>query len=124
PTWFAFVAIAVSCLCSVASAADEDLTVLSTPPGDVPPSEMMDQYLNGLATVALDRREAELEKLTSPEQLAAYQDRLKRQFIEHLGGFPDRTPLNAQVTGQETRDGYRIEKVLFESQPHHYVTGI
>ena len=30
---------------------------------------------------------------------------------------PKRTPLNAQTTGHEQRDGYRIEKVIFESQP-------
>lgn len=121
---FSIFFIAGGNLSIIASAAGEDLTVLSTPPGDSPPSAMMDQYLIGLAADALDRREAELEKLKTPEQLAAYQDRLRRQFIEHLGGFPDRTPLNAQVTGQETRDGYRVEKILFESQPHHYVTGV
>jgi dienelactone hydrolase len=109
---------------SPSASAAEDLTVLSTPPGDTAPSEMMDQYLIDLATAALDRRETELEKLKTPEQLAAYQDRLKRQFIEHLGGLPDRTPLNAHVTGQESRDGYHIEKVIFESQPRHYVTGV
>jgi cephalosporin-C deacetylase-like acetyl esterase len=43
-------------------------------------------------------------------------------MLEDLGGFPERTPLNARVVGTLERAGYRIEKVIFESQPHFYVT--
>ncbi len=40
-----------------------------------------------------------------------------------LGGpFADRTALNATVTGTIERNGYRIEKVIFESQPKFFVT--
>jgi cephalosporin-C deacetylase-like acetyl esterase len=36
--------------------------------------------------------------------------------------LPERTPLNARVAGTLNRDGYRIEKIVFESQPGLYVT--
>ena len=49
---------------------------------------------------------------------------MRRFFVEKLGGFPERTPLNAKVAGRADRDGYRIEKVIFESRPRHYVTAI
>ena len=39
-----------------------------------------------------------------------------------LGGFPDRTPLNARVTGTLERDDYRVEKLVYESLPGFYVT--
>lgn len=40
-----------------------------------------------------------------------------------LGGpFADRTALNATVTGTIERNGYRVEKVIFESQPKFFVT--
>ncbi|GAG03899.1 unnamed protein product, partial [marine sediment metagenome] len=37
--------------------------------------------------------------------------------------MPRRTPLNPRVTGVVHRKGYKVEKVIFESQPKHYVTG-
>ncbi len=36
--------------------------------------------------------------------------------------LPERTPLNARITGTIERDGYRIDKLIFESQPRYYVT--
>ncbi len=36
--------------------------------------------------------------------------------------MPNRTPLNPRVTGVVHRDGYRVEKIIFESQPKHFVT--
>jgi len=60
--------------------------------------------------------------LTSKEALAAHQRRLREHWLNAFGGFPERTPLNARVTGTVSRDGYRIEKILFESQPGLFVT--
>ena len=47
---------------------------------------------------------------------------LRRKMVERIGGFPERTPLNAKVTGVLRRNGYRVEKVLFESRPGAFVT--
>ncbi len=44
-------------------------------------------------------------------------------ILDSIGPFPERTPLNAQVTGVIDRPRYRVEKVLFESRPGFYVTG-
>jgi len=107
-----------------AVALAEDLRVLSPTPEGVPPQAMMHAYLMRLAIEATERRQAEYEKLKTPEQLAAYQRQMRQFFIEQLGGLPERTPLNAQTVGKQDRDGYRIEKILFESQPRHYVTAI
>ncbi len=51
----------------------------------------------------------------SPEEFRA-------AFLKGLGGLPERTPLNARVTGTLQRDGYRVEKIVFESQPGFHVT--
>ena len=71
---------------------------------------------------AMDRREETFEKLESPEQIIAHQQRLREFFVQQLGGFPERSPLNAQTVRTLQADGYRIECVVFESQPHHHVT--
>ena len=38
-------------------------------------------------------------------------------FWKLVGGEPQRTPLNVQVTGSLERSGYRVEKVIYHSQP-------
>ena len=43
-------------------------------------------------------------------------------FMAALGDFPRRTPLNARITGQMKFADYRIEKIIFESQPGFFVT--
>ena len=74
------------------------------------------------AYAALDRRDEAFEELTTPERIEAHRARLREFFVRQLGGFPERTPLNARVVGELPGAGYRIEKVLFESQPRHHVT--
>jgi dienelactone hydrolase len=114
-------AVATSC----ASAAPADgLNVLPEKVDGVPPAAMMDAYLKRLAYQALERREAAYEKITSPEQARDYQIRVRQFFMEQLGAFPARTPLNARVVAGEMRDGYRIEKVIYESQPGLHVTAV
>jgi dienelactone hydrolase len=39
-----------------------------------------------------------------------------------LGPLPAKTALEAEVTGRIDRDGYTIEKILYQSQPGHHVT--
>ena len=56
------------------------------------------------------------------EKLAEHQAWVRAGVLSVIGGLPEKTPLNARVTGRVKKDGYVIEKVLFESRPHHYVT--
>jgi len=58
------------------------------------------------------------------EVWASYQERMRKLFVAQLGGFPPRTPLEPQVVGRLQRDGYTIEKVIYQSQPCHYVTAL
>ena len=74
------------------------------------------------AYAALDKRRERYEKLTTPEEITDYQNDLREFFTAQLGGFPERTPLNAETVGVIDADGYRIEKVIYESQPQHHVT--
>ncbi len=108
----------------VVPAVGEELTVLPAQVDGVAPKEMMHAYLMQRAQVAFDRREEEYEKIKTPEQVVAYQTRLRQFFVAALGGFPERTPLNAKVVAKQAFDGYRIEKVIYESQPQHYVTAV
>lgn len=64
------------------------------------------------------------ERLRTPEEIAVYRERLRAQFAAAVGGFPEKTPLNVQCLGKVPRDGYVIEKLLFESRPKHFVTAL
>ena len=116
--------LALLLLSAVPAAIADDLDVLPPEIDGVAPTEMMHAYLMGQAYEAFDRREAEYEKIKTPEDVAAYQERMRQFFTDKLGGWPERTPLNAKTVGRRERDGYRIEKVIFESRPRHYVTAI
>ena len=108
----------------VAVGGAEDFTVLPKGGGRVEPSRMMHNYLMGCVREALDRRAVEYEEVKTHEQAAERQRRMREFFVEALGGFPKRAPLNAQVIAKEERDGYRVEKIIFESQPKHFVTAL
>jgi len=47
---------------------------------------------------------------------------VQRRIRESFGPEPERTPLNARITGVVERDAYKIEKVIFESRPGFLVT--
>ena len=119
-----FLIFSVCAMLWAATVGADELDVLPEATDGVPPAQMMHAYLMRQAYEAFERREAEYEKIETPEDVAAYQERMQRFFVEKLGGFPERTPLNAKTVGREDRDGYRIEKVIFESRPRHYVTAI
>lgn len=113
------------CMASVgALSAEDDLRVLPAETEDGPAQDMLSRYVKRLAYEALEQRREQYEQIKTPEQVQAYQQRLRSAFIEKLGGFPERTPLNPQVVGRIPGDGYRVEKVIYESQPQHFVTAV
>jgi hypothetical protein len=70
-----------------------------------------------------DQREQALQRLATAEQIRERQAYVRQVMLSAIGGLPTiKTPLNARVTGSFTRDGYRVENVIFESQPGFLVT--
>jgi len=61
---------------------------------------------------------------TSADEWAHQRTALRGRLLDALGldPFPRRTPLKARTTGVLLREGYRIEKVVFESRPGFPVT--
>jgi len=107
---------------TAAAAGEQNLLVLPDKVDGVRPRDMMNRYLLGQIDQAWQQWQADYESRKTPEQIAAYQKRLRQQFLEAIGSFPERTPLNAKVTGIIKRKGYRVDKVIFQSMPAFYVT--
>jgi cephalosporin-C deacetylase-like acetyl esterase len=97
----------------------DDLTVLS--PEDRPRKMLNAHLVAQHGKLFADRRDA-LAALKTPEDVRKRQEFLRAKFLESLGGFPERTPLNAKVTGILKRDGYRVEKVIYEARPDLHIT--
>ncbi len=71
---------------------------------------------------ALDRRREAVDGLESVDQIRARQQHHREFFRRQLGEFPENTPLNARTVKTIAASGYRIECVVYASQPDHYVT--
>ncbi len=63
------------------------------------------------------------DSIKTEKQIQERQRRLRREFIKNLGGLPSsENPLKAKVVGKVECDGFRIEKVIFQSRPNVFVT--
>jgi cephalosporin-C deacetylase-like acetyl esterase len=83
--------------------------------------DMLPSYIQSEAEGMVDARKRSLD-VSTPEALARRRQYVREHILKAIGGLPERTPLNARVTGVVDREGYRIEKIIFESQPKFYVT--
>ena len=50
------------------------------------------------------------------------QERLEETLADIVGPFPEKTPLNAKVVRTINKEDYRVEHIVFESQPGFHVT--
>ncbi len=84
---------------------------------------MMDDYYTRLAREQLGARAASVAALRTPEDVAARQRYIRATILKAIGGLPEaRTPLQARITGTLEREGYRVEKLIYQSRPRSYVT--
>jgi dienelactone hydrolase len=95
--------------------------------GDVPaaltrfPRAVQEWYVEQVRAAEKIGEEARA-KLKTKADAEAYIRGVREKNATCFGPFPEKTPLNAKVTGTLERDAYTIEKVVFESRPGFYVT--
>src|SRR2546428_8252008 len=92
------------------------------PPAPTPGDAVIEKYL-AAETDRLSGRV--LDGARTLEEWQARRPRLKQEYLDMLGlwPLPDKTPLNATITGTLERDGVVIDKLHFQSRPGLYVTG-
>ena len=84
-------------------------------------SRCLPDYLRILAQRAYNLRNQEIAKLTTTAAIRDRQRWVRKTFWKLVGGTPERTPLNARTVGSFEREGYRLEKVVYESRPKFFV---
>lgn len=80
------------------------------------------KHLTKQAFSLLDERNQKIAAITTLEGWKERQAWTKKTFMEVVGPFPEKTPLNPTITRTIRKNGYRMEHVVFESQPGFYVT--
>jgi cephalosporin-C deacetylase-like acetyl esterase len=81
------------------------------------------QWMNGIAQQQLQQREDAVAAIHTVAGAEARKKVVRQKLLKSIGGLPHyHGPLNARVVGHIQADGYVIEKVIFESLPHFYVT--
>jgi dienelactone hydrolase len=78
-------------------------------------------FLEELAARAYEARNQKIASLTTSAAVRQHQQWSRGTFWKLVGGAPERTPLNVRSVGGFEREHYRVEKLLYESQPNLYV---
>lgn len=86
------------------------------------PSYLLYHHMAKDAYQMIDQMEADVEKLKTRKQWQKRQQDLKAIIWNQLGGFFEKTPLNAKVTSVVQKEDFRIENLIYESLPGYYVT--
>ncbi len=81
-------------------------------------------YLDDIAAKETAARRATIATITTRAQAEARQREVRKKIVSLIGGLPEKTPLNAKVLGSTQADGFRIEKIVYESQPNFPVTAL
>jgi dienelactone hydrolase len=79
-------------------------------------------YLRRLASAAREKRDAELARIVTTQAVRDRQHWVRKTLLDLIGAFPEKTDLNAKVVGSSERQGYRLERVVYESRPKLYVS--
>ncbi|HOS72157.1 MAG TPA: alpha/beta hydrolase family protein [Bacteroidales bacterium] len=79
-------------------------------------------HLTGEAYKLLDKRAETINQLRSAGDWQKRQEEVRRELWDIIGPFPEKTPLNARITGKVRKKGYSIENVIYESLPGLHVT--
>lgn len=102
-----------------------DLEALSPGQSFYDVNDQLKHHVYARSRRAFVKGDAARDAVITREDLETRQRQLREDFIALLGGLPSTdTPLAAKTVGFVEGDGFRIEKVVYQSRPHHYVTSL
>src|SRR6266536_2731784 len=89
------------------------------------PAQRHEMATNQLKRIAADMSMRCLQNIRSLNDWDQGRAELRRELLDMLGldPLPARAPLKSEITGRLEREGYRIEKIVYQSAPGLYVTG-
>jgi hypothetical protein len=103
-------------------AQQEDLNVLGGWMEFTDSPNSLYRHLNTQACSLLKNRYDVISRINTLDGWQARQKNVRQILNDLVGPFPPKTPLNARVLKTIEKKNYRIEHIVFESQPGFYVT--
>ncbi|MES2391437.1 MAG: acetylxylan esterase, partial [Acidobacteriota bacterium] len=94
------------------------------PKEDNPGRQALNNYLNALAAKDTAARRETIAKITTRAQAIERQREVRAKILSLIGTLPERIPLNPRLTGSTQLEGFRVDKVLFDSQPNFPITAL
>ncbi|SHN15601.1 Acetyl xylan esterase (AXE1) [Cyclobacterium lianum] len=70
----------------------------------------------------LSARKKALQQLDSKASWQEWQAQIRKKLWDAVGPFPEKTPLDAEITRKVQKDGFRMEHLVYQSQPGFYVS--
>jgi hypothetical protein len=86
------------------------------------PANLLNHHLSNEAFTLLKQQEKTVASLKTKSAWTARQSEMKDRLWKVLGPFSDKTPLSPVVTSVIQKQDFKIENIIFESQPGFYVT--
>ena len=85
--------------------------------------DQLKRHIHARAEEAFRLGDEVRDRIVTIEELQEHNERMRSHFLQSIGGLPEsESPLNPLVTGVIQEDGFRIEKLIFESRPKTFVT--
>lgn len=85
-------------------------------------TDILYNHMAGEAIDLLRERSETVSDIRTPAGWIERQHFIEETLSSLMGPFPEKNPLNAKVIKVIQKDGFRIEHVIFESQPGFFVT--
>lgn len=79
-------------------------------------------HLTGEAYKMLEKRAENVSQILNIDDWQKRQIIIRQKLWDILGAFPEKTPLNAKITGTVKKNGYKVQNIIYESLPGFYVT--
>lgn len=98
------------------------MATVAQPPKPTPGDDMIEEWLK---TQTFEISKRFLDGARTKAEWEGKRERLKNEYFEMLGlsPLPEKTPLEAKITGTVERGDVVIDKLHFQSRPGLYVTG-
>ncbi|RXZ76650.1 hypothetical protein EBB07_34075 [Paenibacillaceae bacterium] len=85
--------------------------------------DQLTRHIYSRADAAFAKGDSDRDSIRDLHQLRARQAQMKEAFAAAIGGLPETNPpLHARTVNTVQGSGYRVENVIFQARPGHYVT--
>jgi cephalosporin-C deacetylase-like acetyl esterase len=85
--------------------------------------QKLNTYLNHIGIEQAGQRARNVAQIHTRQEAEQRQTQVRNKILDLIGGLPDRTgPVPVKQFGSVSGDGFRIEKIAYESLPNFFVT--